>query len=394
MAPARGGNGLAMRIAQFVDAASWDFDVVVAVVPVTGVSPAIGGVSVPTALVGDFQLEPVGAAMASLLTDPQWRGRVAAAALFPHAARAAPPTMARQVCRAAGQLGELAGTPVHVVRSYLAPLGLAVAEQLSAPWATLDLDDDDEALRAENGDMDEATAYRRLIATFGPSFAGLAAASVDDADALHRRHGLDVTVLPNNVQLPTGPAGAAGRTPDLLFVGNLTYPPNVSAKTLVEELLPAVRRRSGLPVTATVVGNYGGNETIARLAAHPGVRVLGFVDDLQPLYDRASVAVVPLRTGSGTKIKLLEAFAQRLPVVTTPAGAAGLGVVRGRHLLVGEDEAELVSQIARLLAYPAAAHRLAEAAFEYVRAHHTPESVLPIVHAFLRAAGERAQPEL
>jgi hypothetical protein len=72
-----------MRIAQLVDAASSDFDGAIAAVPVAGGSPAIGEVAVRTALVGDFQLGPVGAAMATLSTDPQWRGRLAAGADFP-----------------------------------------------------------------------------------------------------------------------------------------------------------------------------------------------------------------------------------------------------------------------------------------------------------------------
>jgi glycosyltransferase involved in cell wall biosynthesis len=143
-------------------------------------------------------------------------------------------------------------------------------------------------------------------------------------------------------------------------------------------------------VTATIVGDYGADATIAGLADHPGVRLLGFVEDLQPLYDRAAIAVVPLRIGSGTKIKLLEAFARRLPVVTTPAGAAGLGVARGTHLLVGEDDEDLASHAVTLLSDPPAARRLAEAAFEYVCRHHTPANTGPVVRAFLRAAQERA----
>lgn len=380
-----------MRLAQFVDAAALDFDVVLAVVPVAGVPPAPAAPSVPTVLVRGSGLEPIGAAMTTLLADPTWRQRVSLAAPFPRMARRAPPTMAHEVCRAAGRLGLTQGTPVHVFRAYLGPLGLAVAERLGAPWTTLDLDDDDETLSAASGDVEDAAAYGRLLATFAPSFGGLGAASAGDAGALQRRHGLRVTVLPNTVDLPAGPDGGAARTPDLLFVGNLTYPPNAAAaKALAEAILPVVRRASGLPVTATIVGDYGADATIAGLADHPGVRLLGFVEDLQPLYDRASVAVVPLRIGSGTKIKLLEAFARRLPVVTTPAGAAGLGVARGTHLLVGEDDDDLASHAVTLLSDPPAARRLAEAAFEYVCRHHTPANTGPVVRAFLRAAQERA----
>jgi polysaccharide biosynthesis protein PslH len=390
IAPALGGNGLSMRVAEFAAAATSDFEVTVAVVPVAGRTPVTAVPAVPTVLVRGPSGEPVGPAMARLVADPAWRARLAAAP-FPEMARRAPPTMARAVCRAAGTLGDLDGAPVHVIRSYLAPLGLAVAEQLGSPWVTLDLDDDDEAFSLAGGKLEDAAAFGRLIAAFGPSFAGLAAASLEDAGALRERHGLDVTILPNSVRLPAGAPRRRQRTHDLLFVGNLRYPPNATAaRLLVDQLLPAIRRRSDLPVTATIAGPYGADETVAALATHPGVRVLGFVPDLGPLYDRAAVAVVPLQTGSGTKIKVLEAFAHRVPVVTTPAGAAGLAVTRGIHLLVGEDPSELVSHTLTLLADEAAAGRLAAAAFEYVRLQHTPEATGRLVQRFLRAAAARA----
>jgi polysaccharide biosynthesis protein PslH len=390
IAAAPSGNGLAMRVAQFVDAAAADFDAVLAVVPVAGAPPTRARRSAPTVVLVRPDPEPVGEAMTALLADPAWRRRVFAAAPLPRMARRAPPTRAWEVCRAVGALGAPRGTPVHVVRSYLAPLGLAVAEQLGAPWVTLDLDDDDEAYSAEIGDEEEAAAYRRLIATFAPGFAAVGAASPQDAAALGRRHGLRVSVLPNSISLPSGPARGAPTAPELLFVGNLTYPPNAAAaKALVDDILPVVRTRSGLPVTATLVGDYGADRTVADLATRPGVHLLGFQEDLRPHYDRAAVAVVPLRSGSGTKIKVLEAFAHRLPVVTTPAGAAGLDAAQPGALLVGERDRDLVSHAVALLSDPGMAHRQAEAAFEYVRRHHSPETTGPIVRSFLRRAAAR-----
>lgn len=381
---------MAMRLAEFIEAAQWDFEVVVAVVPVAGSPPGSARLAVPTVLVGAPSLTPVGVAMTALLANPAWLRRLSDATPLPWAARLAPPTMAPEVTRAVGELRPMDGVPVHVLRSYLGPLGLAVAERLGAPWATLDLDDDDEAFHAASGDTAEAAAYRRLVATFGPSFARLAAASPDDAAALQRRHGVSVSVLPNTVHPPTRLVRAPDPAPDLLFVGNLGYPPNALAtKMLAETILPAVRRSSGLPVTATIVGDYSGDETIARLATHPGVRLCGFVEDLQPLYDRATVAVVPLYAGSGTKIKLLEAFANQVPVVTTPAGVAGLGVESGVHLLVAEDEDQLVSHTVTLLRDATAARRMAAAAAAYVGEHHFPERTRPIVRVFLAAAAER-----
>jgi glycosyltransferase involved in cell wall biosynthesis len=329
--------------------------------------------------------------MALLLADPRWRDRLNAATPLPRLARQAPPMLAADACAAVERLGAPTGSPVHVIRSYLAPLGLAMAERLGAAWVTLDLDDDDEALHAELGDETEARAYARLVGTFGPSFDCVAAASPADAAALERRHGFAVAVLPNTVEPAPNPLRTLAEPPDLLFVGNLTYAPNVvAARALVEVVLPAVRQRVGSPVTATIVGDWGSDETGARLAELPGARVLEFVADLAPLYARASAVVVPLRSGSGTRIKLLEAFAHRVPVVTTPAGAAGLGAVPGTHLLVGHDDGAVADAVVELISDPARAQEMAEEAAHYVDEEHSPERARTEVAAFLKRAQEAA----
>jgi glycosyltransferase involved in cell wall biosynthesis len=329
--------------------------------------------------------------MAQLLADPRWRDRFNAATPLPWLARQAPPMLATDACAAVERLGVPIGSPVHVIRSYLAPLGLAMAERLDAAWVTLDLDDDDEALHADLGDEAEARAYARLVGTFGPSFDCVAAASLADAARLERRHGLAVIALPNTVEPVPNPLRRLAEPPDLLFVGNLTYAPNaVAARALVEVVLPAVRQRVRSPVTATIVGDWGSDETGVQLAELPGVRVLGFVGDLGPLYARASVAVVPLRSGSGTRIKLLEAFARRVPVVTTPAGAAGLAAVPGTHLLVGNDDAAVADAVVELISDPERAQQMADAAAKYVDEEHSPQRARAEVAAFLRRAQEAA----
>ena len=93
---------------------------------------------------------------------------------MPGAARAAFPALAAAVVEA-GAVG--AGTPVLAMRSYLAPLGLAVAQQLRSPWTALDLDDDDESLAAAQGDEAAAESFRRLVSTFAPHFSGVSLAS-------------------------------------------------------------------------------------------------------------------------------------------------------------------------------------------------------------------------
>ena len=75
----------------------------------------------------------------------------------------------------------------------------------------------------------------------------------------------------------------------------------------------------------------------------------GYVDDLARAYASADLAVVPLAHGTGTRIKLLEALAAGVPVVTTAVGAAGLAAEHGRHLLIADDVHELSAAVARVL---------------------------------------------
>jgi glycosyltransferase involved in cell wall biosynthesis len=385
LAPQPTGNGLAMRVATVVDAAAADRPVVVVVVPVAGEPPEAGG---PVSGVPVIRLDPAAGtdrrALVRLLAQPAWRDRLAAAGEWPEVTRAAPPTLAEAVV---GALGDASGWAVHVVRAGLAPLGVAVAELIESPCLTLDLDDDDETLLRRLGRPEEADAYGRLLAAFAPSFAGIWLAADTEAAAVSARLGVPTATLPNAVRLPERPARSPAAPPDLLFVGNLTYPPNVeAARTLAEQILPAVRRRTGLPVTATIAGAHDRDPAVTGLARHEGVVVPGFVPDLAGLYAAATACVVALAHGGGTRIKLLEAFAHGVPVVATPAAFAGLGVEPDVHLLGGDSPDVLAGQVAELLADPARGGRIAAAARRFVERHHAAPVVGAQVRELLDAA--------
>lgn len=142
-----------------------------------------------------------------------------------------------------------------------------------------------------------------------------------------------VTVVPNAVdldRLPLQPAPVGG-PPKLLFVGGLDYPPNLEAATeLVERHLPALRAAfPGLVVR--LVGRDPAGAS-ARWRGLPGVELLGPVVDLLPVYRDSHAAYLPIRSGGGTRLKILEAWALGLPVVSTAVGCEGLPAVDGAHL--------------------------------------------------------------
>jgi len=392
MEPAPDGNGLAMRAARFVSGASAHFSVVVAVVPVAGsqryrtaAEPLAPTVIVPIVNAGLTQRG------GGFVSSPRWRGRLSSALPFPPAANRAPPTMAAEVLSAIAHAGVDPGTPLHVMRSNLAPLGLAVAEHLGSPWCTLDLDDDDEAVAASLGDGELASAYHRLVATFGPLFDRVCAAAPLEAWAIKQRFGFEVEVVRNAVAVPAEVARHLAVPSELLFVGNLRYLPNVEAATvLATGIVPVVADALHRPVNASLVGPHGRGQSIQALGRLPGIRLTGYVEDLAPLYERASAVVVPLARGGGTSIKVLEAFARGVPVVSTRVGVRGLGVEDGTHVMLGESTEELAACVVALLRDPPAGARLARAAREFVERHFTAPRADGEAAAFLLGAAARA----
>ena len=158
-----------------------------------------------------------------------------------------------------------------------------------------------------------------------------------------------VAVIPNGYPVPGHPVGrdTVGSPPTVLFPGLLTYPPNAeAARLLAGEVGPALSAL--LPgVEIRGVGEHGSK--LDDIHDPPSVTVTGRVPDIRAELARADLVVVPLRYGSGTRLKILEAFAQRIPVVSTSLGAEGLGAVDGVHLLVADSVTELAGACYRLL---------------------------------------------
>jgi len=148
---------------------------------------------------------------------------------------------------------------------------------------------------------------------------------------------------------------------NLLFVGVIGYPPNADAVLyFCKSIMPLVRRK--IPdVQLTVVGNAPPPE-VCKLAVRDEVVVTGVVDDLVAYYARATVCVVPLRAGGGTRLKILEAMAFGRPVVSTSIGCEGLAAVDGEHLLIGDSPEDFAQNVIQLLLEPDLRHRITIAA--------------------------------
>ena len=161
---------------------------------------------------------------------------------------------------------------------------------------------------------------------------------------------LEVRVVPNGVAVEsiTPVSDPAANSPELVFVGDLAYGPNAdAAESFAAEVLPLVRAEHS-EALFRVVGRNPSAALKERVNAG-GVEVTGFVDDVQEELKRARVFVCPIRYGSGTRLKLFEAFAAGLPVVSTRLGAEGIDCVDGEHLLIADTPEEQAAAITRLL---------------------------------------------
>ncbi|MEZ5239156.1 MAG: glycosyltransferase family 4 protein [Microthrixaceae bacterium] len=207
------------------------------------------------------------------------------------------------------------------------------------------------------------------------------------------RSGLD-----NAVAVPNGSsvvedadadrAGLRGDVPTMTFVGALDYEPNADAVTwFASEVLPLVRRR--LPTARLrVVGR--GSGALGMDEPPPGLEIVGEVEDLGVELELTDVSVVPIRLGAGTRLKVVEAMARHLPLVTTSVGCEGIAIGDGVHALVADDARRFADACIRLLGDGELRGRLAAAAGELFEDRYRWSAVEEQVAALARevASGE------
>lgn len=159
-------------------------------------------------------------------------------------------------------------------------------------------------------------------------------------------------VVPNGVDLSYFAASATDRPPGngLVFAGHMSYEPNVDAVCyFVQSIMPQILAE--VPdATLTIVG-MAPDPAVRRLEAHyPGkVVVTGSVADVRPFLSQAAVCIVPLRSGGGTRLKILEAMAMSRPSVSTTIGCEGLLATDDHHLLIRDDPMQFAQAVIELL---------------------------------------------
>jgi len=136
---------------------------------------------------------------------------------------------------------------------------------------------------------------------------------------------------------------------EILFCGSLDYYPNEEGLIwFYDQVFPLIKK--AIPeVILTLVGSSAKNERNEKLWHDPSVHITGRVVSLQPFYYQAGVCIAPLLSGSGTRLKILEAMSFGNPIVSTSVGASGIDVINDNHILLADDANAFAKQVLSLM---------------------------------------------
>lgn len=215
--------------------------------------------------------------------------------------------------------------------------------------------------------------------------------SDEDGRELRRLGARRLALVPNGVDLPNGPPHDPLTGRDVVFVGSLDWRPNaLAAVELAREIWPRVTRR--LPGLRLVLVGRNPPPEVRRLE-RSDVIVTGTVPSVEPYLRNAFATAMPLRAGSGTRLKVLEAAAAGVPIVATRVTFEGLPFEHGRDLLVAETPAEFADAIVRLRADPAGGARMAGRAGATARRFAWPAITARVLALYATLLAPRFEPE-
>ena len=173
----------------------------------------------------------------------------------------------------------------------------------------------------------------------------------------------EILIIPNGVDHDFFKPQEREKRYDLVFTGNMSYPPNVNAvEYLANEILPIVWKSR--PETTLYIAGATPDPKVKK-AASDRIIVSGWLNDIRDAYAQSRVFIAPMRIGTGLQNKLLEAMSMRLPAITSPLANASLGAKPNEEILIGSNAQEMAQHILTLLTDTQKAAQIAQAGFDF-----------------------------
>jgi glycosyltransferase involved in cell wall biosynthesis len=228
---------------------------------------------------------------------------------------------------------------------------------------------------------------RHFEAQASARFDGVVAVSDEDAAIFKQEFGLGNVLgsVPTGVDVEHFASVPKSPQPgNLAFLGSMDWMPNTDATVwFVAEIFPLVKK-SCPNATFTIIGRNPPEKIKALAAQDPAIRVTGTVADVRPHLAQAEAMLVPLRVGGGTRIKIYEAMAAGIPVVSTRIGAEGLKVAHEENILLADRPEDFAQETIRLLQHPDLRELLSTRAHTLVRDHFGWASVARVFETYCR----------
>jgi len=207
---------------------------------------------------------------------------------------------------------------------------------------------------------------------------GVIAVSEEDQEFLAQHQGAPIFVMSNGIFVDDYAQSAtiARSANNLVFTGKMDYRPNVDAiEWFATSILPEIRQQK--PDTILTIVGRNPHPRIQPHAEQDHITITGWVDSVQPYLHSATLFIVPLRMGSGTRLKILEAMASGCAVISTSIGAAGLNQDVKKAIQIADNETEFVQTVVSLLDNPTVRHDLGQDAIKQVRQYYDWSALIP-----------------
>jgi len=232
------------------------------------------------------------------------------------------------------------------------------------------------------------TKHKRFLVSILKHLKSVTIVSQEEKDLLTEaiREHPKLKVIPNCIDITDYESiNETPRPNSVIFTGAFTFEPNYEAMLwFVSDVLPKIQEK--IPdAHLTITGNHGGRE----LPPTPNVTLTGFVDDIRPYIAHSMCSIVPILSGGGTRLKILEAMALGTPVIATTKGAEGLDLQAGEHILVADSAQGFANAVISVLRDPELHQKLSKRALHQVSEYYNWPRTIP---TFLNLIDNTTQP--